>query len=158
MFDAFLKIEEIPGESTDEKHEDWIELLDINHGVSHALMTAGRASTVRAQVRDFQVKKYVDQATPTLYMSCCVGRHFPEVKIDLCRAAGDKLPYLQYKLTDVVITQVETLGSAKKDDALPMETVTLAFQTIEWTYTKQRRLDGTGGGQVWAQYELAEKD
>ena len=26
-FDAFLKVDGIPGESTDDKHKDWIEIL-----------------------------------------------------------------------------------------------------------------------------------
>ena len=33
-FDCFLKIEGVPGESTDDKHGDWIELLSYSHGVS----------------------------------------------------------------------------------------------------------------------------
>jgi bacteriocin-like protein len=31
-YDAFLKIDGIPGESTDDKHKDWIEILSFNHG------------------------------------------------------------------------------------------------------------------------------
>ena len=33
-FDAFLQIEGVPGESTDENHLDWIEILSYSHGVS----------------------------------------------------------------------------------------------------------------------------
>ena len=35
-FDCFLKIDGVPGESTDEKHKEWIELLSYSHGVSQA--------------------------------------------------------------------------------------------------------------------------
>nr|NIS53628.1 type VI secretion system tube protein Hcp [Phycisphaerae bacterium]NIU11189.1 type VI secretion system tube protein Hcp [Phycisphaerae bacterium]NIU59045.1 Hcp1 family type VI secretion system effector [Phycisphaerae bacterium]NIW95363.1 Hcp1 family type VI secretion system effector [Phycisphaerae bacterium] len=34
--DVFLQIEGIPGESTDEKHKDWIEILSYSHGVSQS--------------------------------------------------------------------------------------------------------------------------
>ncbi len=33
-FDAFLKIDGIFGESTDDKHKHWIEVLDCNHGLT----------------------------------------------------------------------------------------------------------------------------
>ena len=33
-FDTFVKIEGIAGESTDDKHKDWIELLSFSHGMS----------------------------------------------------------------------------------------------------------------------------
>jgi len=32
--DCFLKIDGIPGESTDDKHKDWIEVMSYSHGVS----------------------------------------------------------------------------------------------------------------------------
>jgi hypothetical protein len=34
-FDAFLKIDGIPGESTDDKHKDWIEILSFAHGLNN---------------------------------------------------------------------------------------------------------------------------
>ena len=32
-FDTFLKISTIPGESTDDKHKDWIEILSFSTGL-----------------------------------------------------------------------------------------------------------------------------
>jgi type VI secretion system secreted protein Hcp len=34
--DAFLEIDGIKGESTDDKHKDWIEILSYSHGVSQS--------------------------------------------------------------------------------------------------------------------------
>ena len=42
-FDAFLKVDGIPGESTDDKHKDWIEVLSFNHGVSQPAGGSGGA-------------------------------------------------------------------------------------------------------------------
>ena len=42
-FDAFLKIDGIPGESTDSKHKDWIEVLSYSTGITQP--TSGSAST-----------------------------------------------------------------------------------------------------------------
>ena len=33
-FDAFLKLSTIPGESGDDKHKEWIEILSYSTGVS----------------------------------------------------------------------------------------------------------------------------
>ena len=32
-FDAYLKIEGIPGDALDANHKDWIELTDFHYGV-----------------------------------------------------------------------------------------------------------------------------
>jgi type VI secretion system secreted protein Hcp len=57
-FDAFIKIKDIDGESTDEQHKDWIEVISFNHGVSQQVSTtassAGGASAERASFREFQ--------------------------------------------------------------------------------------------------------
>ncbi len=43
-FDAFLKIDGIPGESSDENHKDWIELTSFKHGLNQpASATASSA-------------------------------------------------------------------------------------------------------------------
>ena len=37
---------------------------------------------------------------------------------------------------------------------LPTETVHLNYGKIEWTYTQQKRKDGSGGGNVTAKYDV----
>ena len=58
-FDAFLKIDGVPGESTDDKHKDWIEVLSYSTGVSQkssgSASTAGGASAERADFQDFSI-------------------------------------------------------------------------------------------------------
>src|ERR1700739_1966678 len=98
-FDAFLKIDGIPGESTDDKHKDWIEVLSYNHGitqpVSGTTSSAGGATSPRTQHQDFVIAKYVDKASPKLYESCSTGQHIKTVSLELCRAGGDKLKYME---------------------------------------------------------------
>lgn len=45
-FDAFLKIDGIPGESTDDKHKEWIEIASYRQGVSQP--ASATASSVGA--------------------------------------------------------------------------------------------------------------
>lgn len=156
MFDAFLKIDGIPGESSDDKHKDWIELLSFNFGAtqpsSASASTAGGASAERVNVQDFHVTKYLDKASPKLFEYCCKGTHIKEVTITLNRAGDDKLKYMEYKMEDVIISSVNVGGSSAGD--VPSESVSFNFGQIKLTYTQQKRKDGSGGGNVAGGWDL----
>src|SRR3954469_11117687 len=98
-FDAFLKIDGIPGESTDDKHTDWIEYLSFDFGMEQPTSatdsSAGGGTTERVDVEDLKVVKHLDKASTKLYEFCCTGKHIATVTIELCRAGGDKLKYLE---------------------------------------------------------------
>ena len=157
-FDAFIKIDGVPGESTDDKHKDWIEVLSYSWGISQpksaSASTAGGASAERADFQDFSIVKALDKASPKLALACAQGKHIKEVKIELCRAGGDKVKYMEYKLTNCIITSVRRGGSSQGGETLPLEEVAFDYGKIEWTYTQQKRDDGSGGGQVSANWDL----
>ena len=89
-FDAFIKIDGIEGESTDDKHPGWIEILSFGSGhsqnVSKTASSAGGASAERADFHDFAFEKFLDQATPKLALACASGEHIDTVRVELCRA------------------------------------------------------------------------
>ena len=157
-FDAFLKIDGIPGESTDDKHKDQIEVLSYNHGMtqpsSATASSAGGATTERVTMQDFSVVKHIDKASPKLYELCCTGKHIANVTLELCRAGGDKVKYLEVKMEQVIIAGVQPGGAAGGSDTLPTEHVSFNFGTIKWTYTQQKRADGSGGGNVTGGWDL----
>ncbi len=157
-FDAFLKISDIPGESTDDKHKDWIEVLSFSCGVSQrasgSASTGGGATAERADFQDFSIVKTLDKASPKLALACAGGTHIKEVVLELCRAGGDKVKYMEYKLSHAVISSVRPGGSAQGGETLPLEEVSFNYGKIEWTYVQQKRADGSGGGQVAAGWDL----
>jgi type VI secretion system secreted protein Hcp len=122
-FDAFLKIDGIEGESTDDKHKGEIEVLSFSWGVSQqtsgSASSAGSLTSQRADFHDFAVVKAIDKASPLLMLQCADGTHIKSVRLELCRAGGDKQPYMEYKFTDVVITAVRPGGSAHGNESLP---------------------------------------
>ena len=142
-FDAFLKIEGIDGESTDDKHQKWIEILSYSHGVSQPVSgvsaTGGRTGG-RADFADFSITKTVDNATPDLNIYCAKGTHIPKVELELCLATGDKHNFLKYTLEDVIISSVAPSGAAGGSDK-PMEAMSFAYGKIKWEYTP---IDHTG--------------
>lgn len=157
-FDAFLKIEGIAGESSDDNHKDWIEILSYSCGVSQtasaSASSGGGASSERADFMDFSIVKALDKASPKLAVFCSDGTHISTVTLELCRAGGDKVKYMEYKLTNCIVSSCRPGGSAAGGEALPLEEVSFNYGKIEWAYTQQMRSDGSGGGQVAAGWDL----
>jgi type VI secretion system secreted protein Hcp len=157
-FDAFLKIDGIPGECSDDKHKDWIEILSYSYGVaqkaSGSASTAGGASSERADFHDLSIVKALDKASPKIFEACAGGKHIPSVIVELCRAGGDKVKYMEYKLSNCIVSSYRPGGSAHGGETLPLEEVAFNYGKIEISYTQQKRADGGGGGQVAAGWDL----
>jgi len=157
-FDAFLKIATVPGECTDDKHKDWIEILSFSWGVSQpgsgSSSTGGARSAERVDIQDFSIVKVADKASPKLFLACCKGEHINEVKVELCRATGDKSKYLEYKMSDVIISSVRKGGAAQGGETLPMEEVAFNFGKLEMTYTETDHQTGRPKGDVKAHWDL----
>ena len=158
-FDAFMKIATVPGESTDDKHKTWIELLSYHWGASQA--TGGSASMTgahtgqRVDIQDFSMVHQLDKASPKLFQACCTGEHISDVTVELCKAGGDKQKYMTYKMTDVIVSSVRPGGSTGGGDALPLEEVSFRFSKVTLEYIP---IDKTGKpqGQIPAGWDLAQ--
>jgi type VI secretion system secreted protein Hcp len=156
-FDAFLKIDGIPGESTDDKHKDWIEVLSFNHGLSQpaaAISSGGGRAAERCQHQNFSIAKVMDKASPKLALNCCNGAHIKEAKLELCRATGDKQKYMEYKLTDVIVSSYSPGGASQGGETIPLEQVSFNYGKIEWTYTETDHKTGKPKGDVKAHWDL----
>ncbi|MDR3087623.1 MAG: type VI secretion system tube protein Hcp [Azoarcus sp.] len=156
-FDAFIQIDGIPGETTDDKYKDWIEVLSFDHGLeqpaSSTASSAGGATAERVNHSPFVFEHVLDKATPKLAEACCKGTHIKEVTFALCRAGGEKTQYYEVKLEQVLVSKVEPKGAAN-DDGFPSERISLSYGTIKWTYTQQARADGTGSGNIATGWDL----
>jgi len=153
--DFFLKIDGIAGESTDDKHKDWIEVISYSFGVSQMASVADRSATTsaagsRADFQDLSIVKTFDKASPKIFLACANGQHFKEVTLELCRAGGDKQKYWDCKLSDVIVTSVGTGGGGGGE---PTETVDFNFGKMEQTYTQIGR-DGSPAGNVGMNWDL----
>ena len=131
MLDTFMKIDGIPGESTDSKHKDWIELTKVEHDFqqpsSATASSAGGATSERVNMNDLAVQKALDKASAKIYEACCNGKHIKEVTIEMCRAGGDQLKYMEIKLEEVIVSGVEL----KKDGEFPAEKISFNFGKIK---------------------------
>jgi len=151
-FDAFVEIENIPGESTDDAHADWIEILSFSHGVSQmssgSRSSGGGGGAERCDHQDFSIVKSLDKASAKLNLACCKGEDVGKVTVELCRAGGDKLCYMKYVMEGVIVTSVRPGGSSQGGEALPLEEVTFNYGKVTWTYTETDHATGAAKGDV----------
>jgi len=143
-YDGFVKIDGIPGESTDENHKEWIEILDYRHDLEQPggsqVSRAGGRTGARVNISDFHITKVIDKATPTLALYCCDGKHIPRVLLELCTATGTKHTYMRYTIEDVIIAAVtavrkdNTLSAVDEGLVRPLEEVSFKFGRIMWEY------------------------
>jgi type VI secretion system secreted protein Hcp len=154
-FDTFIKIDGIEGESTDDKHAGWIEVVSYTSGVnqkaSATASSVGGGSSERADFDDFTFVKQLDKASPKLALACADGTHISTIMVEICRAGTEKVKYMEYKMTNCIISSVKNAGGGGD---IPSESVTIDFGKIEWAYTVQKRQGGGAAGNVAGGWDL----
>jgi len=129
LFDAFLKIEGIEGESTDSAHRGEIEILSYSLGLSKAEEGGGVVSG-KVQISDLQITKQFDKSTPKLMLACATGQHINQVLLTLRKGnARGGSEFLQITLENVQITSYQ-LG-AHAGNAVPVDQFSLNFEKIK---------------------------
>lgn len=151
--DMYINMDPIKGESTDEAHTDWIEMLNYSHSVTNTAIMGSASGAFRngkVSFETFTFTKVMDKASAGLNQFCCDStKHIPEVVVELCITSE---PFMTYTLEDVVVSSVST-GASEGDPTKPIETVSLAFGKFTWKYTA-RKHDGTSDGDFEKSWDL----
>lgn len=108
-FNFFLMIAGIPGESSDDRHRNWIEVISFKEGVSQ-ISTGPRAAgggAGRVQFSDLTVTKVVDRASVKLKDFCSKGAHIKDVILACAFKVGDKHEIYNVKLMNAVVSGVK---------------------------------------------------
>jgi len=88
----------------------------------------------------------MDKASPKLAIACADGTHIDDILVEVCRAGGQRLKYMTYRLRNCIIKKMMTVGGGD----FPVESVDIDYGQIEWSYTQQNRCGGGALGQVAA--------
>jgi type VI secretion system secreted protein Hcp len=146
--DVYLSIEGIKGESSDDKHKDWIECTSVNWGIvqpkSATASTGGGHTAERAELADITFTKQSDLSSPILMQTCASGKTLARAKLEFMRADGhgQSIKYFEIELENVLIGHIEP--SIHPGDILS-EHVGLKFSKVKWKYTQQKISGGSGG-------------
>ena len=144
--DGYLQVQGIKGETTDDAHKDWIEVLSLEWGDEQRAESPGeQAGPATVQFRDFIFTKVVDTASSSLYSACATGKTVKRVTLELCAASGEREPYARIVLIDVAVVAVALAGVVGEGATTrPTERVSLRYGKISWKYFKTTQ-DGKKG-------------
>jgi type VI secretion system secreted protein Hcp len=134
-FDAFIKIDGIPGESREPGHVNEIEILSFHWGVTQTggSVTGGGG---KADKKDLVIVKRMDVATPDIFLYCCTVKPIKEVVLTCRKAGKPETEYLQIVLTNAMISSVNYAGNQGGDE-VPLEEVSFNFVEMRVTFTSQ---------------------
>ena len=129
----FLKFEGINGTVTAAGHEKWIDVQSMQWGVGRGISSSPGTTKDREashpSVSEVVITKLLDETSPKFFTEACVGKG-KVVEIHLCKV-GDKLEtYMEYKLTNVMISGYSVSSGGDR----PMESLSLNFTKIEMNY------------------------
>lgn len=135
----YMKVDGIDGLVSAKGYEKWIELDSLNFGVQRNITTKpGNVSdreTSKPTIHEFTIGKVMDKTSPNLFSEACVGKAKSSVQIHVCQTGDTISPYMQYTLSNVLISNYQVSATNKADKAAPEESVTLNFDKIEMKYT-----------------------
>jgi type VI secretion system secreted protein Hcp len=154
LFDAFLKIDGIEGESADAKHKGEIDLHSFSWGESNAgtFSVGGGGGAGKVSMQDLHFTMKINKASPKLFLACAAGEHIKKATLTCRKAGKDQQEFLKYDLSDILISSYQTGGSSGGSE-IPMDQISLNFSKIEMGY-KEQKADGTLGGEVKAGWDV----
>jgi type VI secretion system secreted protein Hcp len=152
--DAFLKIDGVPGESTDAKHKGEIDLESFSFGVKNPGSTgsaSGGAGAGKAQFSSFTFDKLYDASSPKLFLGAASGQHFKSAVLTFRKRGGEQQDFLTYKFEDLMVEHYDQGG---KQEPPLLEDVGMTFDKVEITYRPQNA-DGSLGSPITASWDVA---
>lgn len=153
--DQFIKIGDIEGESQDDTHRGEIDVLLWKWGMgqSGTMHSGTGGGGGKVSIKNLEITKNIDRSTPILMKSCSDGTQFAEAKLTVRKAGTDPLEYLIITMSKVIITSVETEGSAGSD--LIVETTVLNFAEVSVEYQPQAADGSPEGGTIVYGWNIA---
>ena len=135
--DIFLKLDGIPGDSTDDDHKGEIDVEAFTFNAKRATGSGGG----KVKFAPLRVIKVYDASSPKLMQAAASGRHIKSAVLTF-RRSGDpnRVEFLTYKLSDVVVSSYQegganvdqrTLGSLEDEVGLNPAKVQVTEKTID---------------------------
>lgn len=148
--DIYLKIDNIEGQSLDNKHDKWIDVRDYKLGSYRDSIDANTLG--RSNFEPFEFVHLVDVATPKIQSYCCTGNKTRQMQLDVCKTtAGKQEVILKVIFEDCIISSAEI---CLDDDGNNIEHVKVIPQKVTWTVT-EINMDNSIGGRVETNYDLS---
>ncbi len=151
---VYMKLGSATGDVTEAGHKQWIELIEIDWGMSRTVRSAvgigkNREST-SADVTEVTVEKLIDSASSNIAQNAFVGEALA-CTLEFTRVEkGQEAVFRSIALTDAIISAL--INDAHGNDR-PTEVLTLNFSQIAITDTEQAAA-GSSVGASTVTYDL----
>jgi type VI secretion system secreted protein Hcp len=149
--DMFLKVDGMPGDSTDDEHKNEINVTSFAFAVGRGgdgtgiaaptAATAGGTGTSRRGLQTLRIDKIYDAASPKLMRAAANGQHIKSAVLTFHRSSDDDtVDFVTYTLNDVVVTSYDQggtdgdrrdLGSLEEEVGLTAARVRVSEQTVD---------------------------
>lgn len=130
----YMKFDGVDGDVTAEGHEKWIDCGSLQWGVGRSIRTPTGSSQEREasapQVSEVTITKSMDAASAKLFAESVAGKS-KTIKIDLVKTGDTLENYMQYELTDALISSYSISSGGDR----PMESISFNFTKIQMKYT-----------------------
>lgn len=149
----FLKIDSIPGSSTDDKFKNQIELNSFQWGAGIGVTNArgGDRTTSEPSVSEITVTKVTDKSSEKLFKSLLKGESVGKGTISFTAASkGESVAYATLQIEEIIISGF----SMSSGGDFPSESVSLNFTKFDWSFTG--RDVKQGGSPTHLIYSIAE--
>lgn len=152
--DYFLKIEGIEGESEDQDHKGWIDVLSWSWSEHQAatMSQGGGGGAGKVSMQDFHFSMRVCKASPKLLEACASGEHFGKADFVARKAGKTQQKFLKLKFTDLLVSTFST-GGSESGSLLPIDEISLNYGKIEYEYAPQDA-KGSLAGSVRAGWDI----
>lgn len=130
-----MRVPQVDGGVKDADHVGWIKLIAVNWGITRSgAGVPGQGVPGSPNFTDITVSKYLDTATPTLFILSCNGRVLNEIVIEAVRTYGLNYTECRYTLTRASIAGVDHRAEDSGPDASLFEQVRIRFAQIKVEY------------------------
>jgi type VI secretion system secreted protein Hcp len=144
-----LKIEGVEGDSTDRVHINEINVVSFQMGVRNTgtFATGGGGGAGKAEFTDLTVFKFIDKASPVLFLAAAQGDHIRSATLVVRKSGPNPFTFYKIVLDDVLISSVNDDASTTDQNGNLLERMTLNWARITWTFIPQNP-DGSRGAPI----------
>ena len=135
----YLKIDGIPGSSTEDSYKDQIECTSFSLGVARIFShtSGGTAEKLgdKPQFTDLAVTKRADKSSTKLFETLCTGKHVTKATLFIVGTQeGAAQEFESYEMEDLLVSNWSVGGSGMD---LPDESFTLNFAKITFKFNSR---------------------
>jgi len=133
--DYFLKLDGIQGESSDDKHAGWIQIMSWSWGASQVSSVAGTGGSGagKADLSDFSIMKYLDKASTPIFKALVTGTHIKTGNFEAVKAGAGGKPFFKVDFQELFVTSQQESASSE----IPTESVSFSYNQIKVEYSQQ---------------------